>query len=224
MNKQSRSENSSKPITKEATSINGFADSMGPLPAIIADPGTGKGRIERAALILFSSATIDGVSTKRIAQMAEVSEGLLYRHYKSKDELARVLMLAIHNRLTDMITNIAALNIPLEEKIRRITVEYCRIADEDWSLFRYHILHLHRFPNLSEGPRDNPHGAAANLLRDAMQNGELPSEDADILAAMALGVVLQIAHSKSLGILGGPLLPHAGRLSQAVLRVLDLDG
>jgi AcrR family transcriptional regulator len=194
-----------------------------PLPAIIADPQSGKGRIERAALQLFSAETIDGVSTKRIAQSADVSEGLLYRHYKSKDELARALMFAIHHRLTEMIDAIAALDIPLEDKIRRITVDYCRIADEDWSLFRYHILHLHRFPNLSANGQATPHGAAAGLLQGAMLNGDIPSEDADILAAMALGVVLQTAQSKVLGILSGPLLPHAGRLAQGVLRVLDLE-
>lgn len=201
-----------------------LTDSMGPMPAIIADTDTGKGRIERAALHLFSESTIEGVSTKRIAQAAEVSEGLLYRHYKSKDDLARALMLAIHNRLTDMIAKIGAMDIAIEDKIRRIVVEYCHIADADWALFRYHILHLHRFPGLSERPEKSPHGAARALLQHAMAEGEIPSEDATLLAAMALGVVLQPAQSKVLGAIEGPLLPYAGRLTTSVLAVLGLDG
>jgi len=198
-------------------------DSMGPLPPIIAESETGKGRIERAALHLFSSATIDGVSTKSIAQKAGVSEGLLYRHYKSKDALARALMLAIHNRLTDMILSIDALNIPLEEKIRRITLDYCHIADADWPLFRYHILHLHHFPNLSETPTKSPHGAAVLLLERAMREGGIPDEDPNILAPMALGVVLQTAQSKVLGAINGPLMPYADRLTEGVLAVLNLS-
>ena len=211
--------------TEAIKTEDGFiTDSMGPLPAIIADADTGKGRIERAALHLFSESTIEGVSTKRIATAAEVSEGLLYRHYKSKEDLARALMLAIHNRLTDMIQTTATTDIPLEDKIRRIVVDYCHIADADWDLFRYHILHLHRFPRLSEHPKKSPHGAAVTLLQAAMTDGEIPSEDANLLAAMALGVVLQPAQTKVLGAIDGPLLPHAGRLSTGVLTLLGLEG
>jgi len=50
------------------TSAPYLKDSLGSFPAIIADSESGKGRIERAALLLFSESTIDGVSTKRIAQ------------------------------------------------------------------------------------------------------------------------------------------------------------
>lgn len=194
------------------------------LPAIIAKSDSGKGRIERAALLLFSESTVEGVSTKRIAQEAGVSEGLLYRHYKSKDDLARVLMLAIHNRLTDMITTIAETNLPIEEKIRRIVLDYCDVADTDWPLFRYHILHLHRFPGLSENPSKSPLGAAARLLDAAMADNEITKEDTTLLASMALGVVLQTAQSKVLGAINGPLLPHSDRLTQGVLMLLDLEG
>ncbi len=199
-------------------------DRLGVLPSIIAEADTGKGRIERAALHLFSTSTIEGVSTKRIAQEAEVSEGLLYRHYKSKDDLARALMLAIHNRLTNMIAGIAEMDLPLEDKIRGIVVDYCHVADADWALFRYHILHLHRFPGLSENPAKSPHGAAMALLQASMSEGEIPSEDANLLTAMALGIVLQPAQSKVLGAIKGPLLPYAGRLTTGVLAVLGLEG
>jgi AcrR family transcriptional regulator len=206
------------------TKDNVIVDSMGPLPAIIAEADTGKGRIERAALHLFSESTIEGVSTKRIAQAADVSEGLLYRHYKSKDDLARALMLAIHNRLTEMILSISAMDLSLDDKVRRIVVDYCHIADSDWDLFRYHILHLHRFPGLSEHPEKSPHGAAMALLKSAMDDGEIPSEDPILLASMALGVVLQPAQTKVLGAIEGPLLPHAGRLTEGVLTLLGLEG
>lgn len=192
-------------------------------PPIIADSESGKGRIERAALFLFSESTIEGVSTKRIAEKADVSEGLLYRHFKSKEDLARTLMLIIHARLTLMITEIDNLDIPITEKVRRIVVEYCHIADADWPLFKYHILHLHRFSDISDSPEKSPQGAAASLLERAMKRGDLPSENANLLAAMALGVVLQAAQTKILGAISGPLLPHAGRLTQGVLSVLGLE-
>jgi len=88
------------------------------------------------------------------------------------------------------------MDLTLDDKIRRIVVNYCDIADKDWALFRYHILHLHRFPNLSETPQKSPLGAATRLLETSMTEGEIASEDAMILASMALGVVLQTAQSK----------------------------
>ncbi|CAM3701615.1 TetR/AcrR family transcriptional regulator [Litorimonas haliclonae] len=192
-------------------------------PQIIADSESGKGRIERAALFLFSESTIEGVSTKRIAEKADVSEGLLYRHFKSKEDLARALMLTIHNRLTQLITDIDNSDMSIAEKVRRLVIDYCHIADGDWPLFKYHLLHLHRFSDLSESSEESPQGAAASLLDKAMKRGDLPSENANLLAAMALGVVLQTAQTKILGAIAGPLIPHAGRLTRGVLSVLGLE-
>jgi AcrR family transcriptional regulator len=196
---------------------------MGTKPAIIAESQSGKGRIERAALFLFSESTIEGVSTKRIAEEAGVSEGLLYRHFRNKEDLARALMLTIHNRLTQMITDIDKLDVAIEEKVRRLVIDYCYVADADWPLFKYHILHLHRFSALTDRPGKNPQGAAAILMQKAMRRGELPSENSNLLAAMALGVVLQAAQAKILGAISGPLMPHAGRLTRGVLSVLGLE-
>ena len=108
-------------------------------PPIIAGAESGKGRIERAALFLFSESTIEGVSTKRIAEEAGVSEGLLYRHFQNKEDLARALMQTIHNRLTQMIVDIDSSDLPIEDKVRCIVLDYCYVADADWPLFRYHI-------------------------------------------------------------------------------------
>jgi AcrR family transcriptional regulator len=47
-----------------------------------------RGKVERAALDLFAAEGIDGVSIAEIAAAAGVSQGALYRHYPSKDELA----------------------------------------------------------------------------------------------------------------------------------------
>ena len=50
---------------------------------VTAKDGTAKARIERAALNLFIKTSIEGASTKSLSNLAGVSEGLLYRHFKS---------------------------------------------------------------------------------------------------------------------------------------------
>ena len=188
--------------------------------------GTNKAKIERAAVWLFAAQGVDGVSTKSIAQQAGVSEGLLYRYFKNKDTLARELMRGIHIRLTEMIMAAAAREESLADQVSFIVRHYCEIADDDWTLFRYHILHLHHFPSLSEGAASDwpqsPHMAAAKLLRGAMEAGVIPKSDANMLAAMALGVVLQPAQFKVLGGIEGPLSEHIPLFEKSVLAVLGL--
>jgi len=199
-----------------------------PARGVSAVDGTNKAKIERAAVWLFSEHGIDGVSTKSIAQQAGVSEGLLYRYFKNKDTLARELMRAIHIRLTEMIMAAASREDGLADQVSFIVRHYCEIADDDWTLFRYHILHLHHFPSLSGDAEGSwpasPHAAATTLLQKAMDAGEIPQGDPTILAAMALGVVLQPAQAKVLGAINGPLARSAALFEKVVWAVLGLKG
>ena len=197
-----------------------------PARGVSAVDGTNKAKIERAAVWLFSEHGVDGVSTKSIAQKAGVSEGLLYRYFKNKDTLARELMRGIHIRLTEMIIAAAAREDGLADQVRFIVRHYCEIADDDWTLFRYHILHLYHFPSFSDAPAgdwpNSPHMAAVKLLQSAMNKGEIPQSDSNILAAMALGVVLHPAQAKVLGAFDGCLSDHIAVFEKGVLAILGL--
>jgi len=189
---------------------------------VISEAGTAKARIERAALELFSEGSIEGASTKAISLKAGVSEGLLYRHYKSKDDLASALMQKIHIDLTEMIE--AAKDMALPEAISHIVKQYCATADADWTLFRYHILHLHRFAGLMKDYGSSPQNAAAAIIARAQNSGDIKLQTSpDLLAAMALGVVLQAAQAKVLGGISGALSPNIPIFERSVLAVLTQD-
>ena len=192
-----------------------------PERGIISADGTKKARIERAALTLFAQDSIDQVTTKAIAASARVSEGLIYRHFSNKEDLARALMLAIHDRLNTIIQEAAALG-DIRAQIRHIATAYCDIADTDWMLFRYHILYLHRFPNLSGATGNDPLSLTQKLLEDAMARGDIPTDDAHALSPMALGIVLQTAEAKVLGFIKGPLGDHLDSFVRRIEAVLDL--
>ena len=184
--------------------------------------GTTKARIERAAVTLFAEHGVDGVSTKQIAKAAGISEGAIYRHFDSKESLARALMFSIHDRLTEMIETAGMAHDNIRDIVQFIVRHYCQIADDDWPLFQYHILHLHHFPRFSDGPEHSPIGAAADLLGRAMDQGVIRSCDPHILAAMALGVVLQAAQAKVFGYIEGPLAARSDLFARKVLAVLEL--
>src|SRR5262249_22593904 len=72
---------------RSLTSVKSVARSVGVRP-----------RVERAAVELFAAKGIDGASIAEIAGAAGVSQGALYRHYRSKEELASTLFAAAYRR------------------------------------------------------------------------------------------------------------------------------
>jgi AcrR family transcriptional regulator len=194
----------------DGMSIDTLSDPRG----VTAGQGTAKARIERAALTLFVEKSIEGVSTKSIAASAGVSEGLLYRHFKSKADLAQTLMRAIHERLTELVRE--NMDQSLDAAVGDIVRDYAALADDDWPLFAYHLLYMHRFPNLAS---DGPLRAAAELVAFNQAAGRLPSDI--VLTSMALGVVLQAAHGKLLGAKIGALSDHTDSFERAVMAVLE---
>ncbi len=191
---------------------------------VTAAEGTTKAAIERAALLLFAERSVDAVTTREIAAAAGVSEGALYRHYQGKEALAEAMFFAIHKRLAAEIRSAAEAHNTLEAQARAVVATYCRIADEDWSLFAYHLLTTHRFLPLPGSARpddpDNPVSAVEDVISAAMARGELTQGDNVIPAAMALGVMLQTALHKVYGRISGALSPRREVLSEAVIAVL----
>ena len=180
-----------------------------------------KPKIERAALEVFVDRGVDAATTKLIAARAGVSEGAIYRHWKSKDELALGLFMATHRRLSDLITSNAEAETGINAKAAAVVRAYCTVADEDWLLFAFHLLQLHHFlPYYQEDGRD-PVTVVEGLIKRAMMDAQLPPGDPRVIAAMAIGVITQTAQNKAYGRLGDDALSaHAPLMTAAVQAVL----
>lgn len=179
-----------------------------------------KTKIERAALELFVSQGIMETRTRQIAEAVNISEGTIYRHFEGKDELARELFKRQHASLAEAIEEAAREHKHIDDQARAIVEAYCKMADKDWLLFRYHQLSQHALLRYFNADLPNPVTVVVDVIKAAMARKELPKGNADLLAAMALGVVLQPVTFKSFGRLTGPLSNHIDSLSKAVLAVL----
>lgn len=186
--------------------------------------GTTKARIERAAISLFAKRGVDAVTTREIAADSGVSEGALYRHYPSKEALAQTLFLAIHKKLSDEIRAATASSSDIEAQAAATVDVYCQIAEDDWSLFAYHLIATHRFlpspdrPEMNES--DSPVAVVEALIEAAMTRREIPACDVALKAAMALGVVLQAALHRYYGRIPQSLAAQREELTRAVVAVL----
>ncbi|MEO0882347.1 MAG: TetR/AcrR family transcriptional regulator [Pseudomonadota bacterium] len=177
-------------------------------------------KIERAALHLFVNEGVDAATTRDIADRAGVSEGALYRHYKGKDELAHALFMETHNRLGKLVLDAAQVEGDLETRVRSIVTAYCHLADEDWLLFSFHLVSLHKFIPQDTRRPDDPVSITENIIQGLIAMGEIPEGDPAILAAMTLGVVLQAGEHKAYNRLPGPFSQHIDAFTRAIVSIL----
>jgi AcrR family transcriptional regulator len=180
-----------------------------------------KARIERAALTLFVARGVTETTTREIALAASIAEGTIYRHFPSKEQLAFDLFQRHHRALALTLGEAAEQANDLHGRIDAIVRCYCEWADDDWTLFAYHLLTQHMF--LSQLPEDtpNPVDVLRGVIVQAMKAGEIPERDPDLAAASAIGTVMQPATYKVYGRFEGPLGVHAGFFAQAVWAVLS---
>ncbi|KAA5804736.1 TetR/AcrR family transcriptional regulator [Alkalicaulis satelles] len=205
-----------QPATRPRTA-NVSADARG----VTAPDGTAMARIERAALTLFARKGIDGVTTREIAALASVAEGSIYRHYPSKEALARALFEAIHSRLFALIEDaLTGAGDDFETAVTRVVEVYCHAADADRVLFEYHITQMFRFAREDAAGRPDPTGLIARRIARAMAEGDCPRGDAELKTAAALGVVLQPAAHRMAGRLSIALSDHSQALALAALSAL----
>lgn len=191
-----------------------------PVPRRGRDGAETRARIEAEALRLFAEKGVAGTSVRDIAQAVGVSEGALYRHFASKDALARELFLSRYAELAGKICAIDDEVPVLADKLRAVVELACRLFDAEPALFAYLLIHQHdHLGHVPESPQANVVEAVARLMRGA----GLAPERATLAAAMALGCVVQPAVFAIYGRIEGALASHAPAITQAVLRMLEVE-
>ncbi len=188
---------------------------------VTAIDGSTKARIERAALSLFQNGEMDKATTRAIAAKAGISEGALYRHYTSKEDIWAGLFFNIHERLGDLVMAAALNDDHIRGQAGALVNAYCQTADDDWQLFCFHLLSLHRFLPKEHETRSDPVVAAEFMISKAMENNQIRKGDPVLVTGMAQGVVMQPALLKAYGRLSGKLSDYQQALTESVIAVLS---
>ena len=187
-------------------------------------PAQAKEKVERAAIELFAANGVDGVSIGEVATHAGVSQGALYRHYPSKDELARSLFCTAYRRIGGELDEIRAASPGLATRVRAMVGHFCALYDSDPALFRFLLLTQHSFlPQLVAEP-DHPPFVLTRTVAEGIKDGEVPPTDPSLGAAAIMGVVLQAATFHLYGRISDPLPSWAAALSQAAIAAVKALG
>lgn len=185
-------------------------------------PNVSKPLIDAAALALFAEKGVAAATTREIAQRAGVSEGALYRHYPSKEELARVLFCEHYDALGRRLAELAQARRGFHARLAVMVGEVCRLFDDNRPLFAFLLLTQH--DGLTGGlpaGAANPVEVVRAAVVQAMDAGEIPARDPDLATAMILGAVIQPATFAVYGRLTGRLSDRAEALTAAAWRAVS---
>jgi len=150
-----------------------------------------KHKIMSAALSCFAEKGYDGTSNKDIAMASGTSEAALYRHFDSKEDLAKSLHVRCLNRLVGKMEETADSRQPILEKLRDIVTLMLDSYREETNAFRFVLLNVHEYmwklPRKTRYPVDT----VETLIKEGQRSGVVREGDTRILATVFLGCVLR---------------------------------
>ena len=179
-------------------------------------------KLKRGALALFVKNGISETSTRQIATACEMSEGNIYRHFPSKEDLARELLIDQMTRIAAGLKEVVRPDAPLKDMIHDLVFAYCRMAEEDWLGFSYHLRFQHEMlADIDMAPEEDPILLIRDVVQAAMDQGLIAKRPVELVLGMAMGVVLQTAVQILYDRLDGPLTLYSEELAEAVWRVIQ---
>ena len=181
---------------------------------------TNKARIEEAAIALFADKGVGGASVAEIAEHAGVSQGLLYRHWKDKDEMALDLFAHRYFALRDRLRAVLAGQSTTRGRIAAMIREGCRIQDEDPAGFRFLLTSQHQHVGRLPGGGPSFVDVVREVIADGIARGDIGLSDTATATAVVLGIFLQAAVFDLHGDLGRSLAETADILAEACWRAI----
>ena len=181
-----------------------------------------KGRIETAALQLFVDKGVAETSIRDIAAAVGFSDGALYRHYASKDDLVWDLFRGSFESYAKTLAALAAERTGCRGKIAAMVQGFCDLFDADSRLFRFLLLVQHG--QLARVTQDmpNPVETVRGVIAAGMARGDIPAGNPDLATAMVMGIILQTATFKVYGRIQQSLGELAGTLAAACWKILGV--
>jgi AcrR family transcriptional regulator len=181
---------------------------------------TTKTRIKEAAVKLFAEKGVAETTTRDLALAAEIAEGTIYRHYRSKEELVRELFREHFAAFADRIQSAVERADNIRGRLDLIIEESCAVFDDDPTLYRFLLLIQHEaLPRLAKTSR-NPLVALGKIVEEGISAGEVKVRNSQLAAAMVMGLLIQPALAITHGNLKPPMRNYAGEISAAAVRVL----
>jgi AcrR family transcriptional regulator len=186
----------------------------------LARTATKRPDIERAALRLFVTRGLRGTTVRDIAARAGVAEGTLYRHWRSKRELARALFRACAATVATELRQAAGAERTARGKLQAAIGALFRAARDETLLYELLILPPSRETQDFVVEVESPAEVLAAIVMDGQRRREFVEVDPRLAAECIMGAVNRVAIHRRLGTLPRRLAEYEQELAAAVLASL----
>jgi AcrR family transcriptional regulator len=148
-------------------------------------------RIENAAIRLFVEKGVSETSVRDIAQAVEISEGALYRHFVSKNELVWTVFEKNYVEFAARLDALAAGETTARGQLAAMIRGFCNAHDENPTLFRFLLFVQHgQLSKLAAGT-PTPVDSLRSVIERGIASKEIPEQHPDLATAFVFGIVLQ---------------------------------
>jgi len=176
--------------------------------------------VMRAALRLFMKKGIDGTTIKDIAREAKVAEGTLYRHFKSKDDLAWHLFRAHLQQFTQELESKVFAEATAEGRVRSFVEASFAAYESDPELYTYLILREHSELDKYAKEDTHPGNIVTRIIEEGQKSGEIKAGDPYVLGSLFVGGVIRVAVVKMYGSIREDLSKYTGYVAESIWMML----
>ena len=183
-----------------------------------------KEELVNATIRLAGEGGLEAASVRSITREAGVTEGALYRHYRSKEEL----WVEVYTRIVAAMAEDKAALLDADLPGRELLGEWVRLTyayyDGNRDAFNY-VLLATRSLAASLGEVYTRQGRLfTELFTRLRSRGEVRDLEPDVALAMFSGLLLAIPKQINEGQLKGPARPYVEEVTDAVWRVFRDEG
>ena len=175
-----------------------------------------------AAIREVAQRGVNGSTVRGIAAEAGVTEGAIYRHFSSKEELCNEAHSQIVAEMAEQKQTIWESGDPITVKLTdwvRVTYEYFDLNPE---AFSYVLLTTHDFSPALKEIATRQGRLMMKLMESAVAEGEMPSRSPKLAWAHFTGVMLNVPRSINESILEGPAVQYVDDVMRAVFSIFGL--
>ena len=173
------------------------------------------------ALRLFVEQGFTETTTRDIAKACGISEGAIYRHFKSKDEIGWELFHDSYAVMADRLEALIETAPDFSGALKAIIQDLCRVFDEEPDRFRYLLLAQHNFLHRVTVKMKSPIKVLRGLIERGIAEGLVGVADAALATAFAQGPLLFTAQSVVYRAVKPPLSDWAAEIHRATLRAIS---
>lgn len=174
-----------------------------------------RARIEAAALRLFVQKGVAETTIRDIARDVGISEGALYRHFLSKEQLVWRLFEQNYVDFAGRLATLAASAPGTRDKVAAMIRGFCVAHDENPALFRFLLFVQHGQLGKLAADAPTPVDVVRRVIEQGITTGDIPAQNPDLATALVFGVVLETVQFAAFGRLPLTMTAMSDRLVAA---------